>query len=120
MIKPVRKCSTEGCERVHYGRGYCSACYWKHSKAGDLKPAEEVNAVPPPPSPPPNKKRCHARMKDGTRCIRAIRAKGLCSAHWHEAMDREAFELREQPIESHSFEYRGCEDELIAALEKRP
>ena len=114
-MKPIRKCSTEGCDRVHYGRGYCSACYWKHSKAGDLNAAQEVVAIPQPPKPPADKKRCRARMNDGSRCIRGIKAKGFCAAHWHEFEDRQSFELRDRPIDSN---IHDCEGNEAALAEK--
>jgi hypothetical protein len=107
----VRKCSEDGCDEKHYGRGYCSKHYWLHSKAGDLNSATEIVAIPQPPKPPVDKKRCHA-LVNGKRCIRGIRAKGLCAAHWHEAEDRQLFQLRERPIESTVRDYAGREDLL--------
>jgi hypothetical protein len=118
MKKSVRKCQTEGCNEKHYGRGWCSKCYWIHSKAGDLDSMEEVVAIPPPPKPPVDKKRCHATV-NGKRCIRGIRASHMCSAHWKEACDKSACELRERPFDATHRDWEGKEAELIAMQEKR-
>jgi hypothetical protein len=111
--KPVRLCATEGCDGKHYGRGWCSKCYWIHSKAGDLE--DEIVTIPLPPKPPVDKKRCRARMKDGSRCIRGVRGRGLCSAHWRELCDREEMELREKPLNAtrHDYENEKGEHELM-------
>src|SRR5277367_5402221 len=107
------RCREDGCKELHFGRGWCSKYYYQHSKAGDLDSPVEVVAIPQPPKPPADKKRCHA-LVNGSRCIRGIRAKGFCSAHWRESLDREAFSLREAPIDSKRRDYEGRESELIA------
>ena len=44
-VKPKRRCSKEGCDRPHYGRGPCAPCYraW-YQRNAPLKPPEG----PPP------------------------------------------------------------------------
>jgi hypothetical protein len=112
-----RTCSSPNCTEPHYGRGFCSKHYYQHSKAGSLE--DEIVRIPQPPPPPPNKKRCHAIMTSGERCLRWIRAKSMCSAHWKEWCDQQDMELRERPLNSTVHEYEGNEAALIAALEKR-
>jgi hypothetical protein len=113
-------CSVKGCNSpFRVTKGLCSRHYQQRLKGLTMEQMEAKlgasDVIPLPPSPPPNKRRCSARMKDGSRCIRAIKTKGLCSAHGQEAEDRRNFELREHPIDSKRHDYKGREQELIAA-----
>lgn len=115
----VRKCRISGCEEKHYGRGLCSRHYWSEKTAGRLESVDDAVVIPPPPRPPVDSKRCRAKMLDGSRCIRGIRAHGLCGAHWREENDRHEMELREKPLDSTRHDYVGDEASLIAALEQK-
>ena len=65
-----RTCSVPGCERIHYGRGWCSLHYARHRIHGSTdKPVRKR-----PPTPP-----C---IIDG--CGQPSADRGLCSAHWHQ------------------------------------
>jgi hypothetical protein len=114
-------CLVTGCSATKkYYKNLCSRHY-QQLRAGKtmemMEAEEEVVAIPKPPKPPSDKKRCSA-MVNGKRCIRGIRANKMCSAHWHEFNDRQAFELREQPLSSHRRDYEGRESELIAMQER--
>jgi hypothetical protein len=114
-------CLVNGCSATKkYYKNLCSRHY-QQSRAGKtiemMEAEEEVVAIPKPPKPPSDKKRCSA-MVNGKRCIRGIRARGLCAAHWHEQEDRQAFELREQPLDSKRRDYEGNEAALIAMQER--
>jgi hypothetical protein len=120
-METARVCLVNGCAATKkYYKNLCSRHY-QQSRAGKtlemMETDEEVVAIPKPPAPVSNKKRCHA-MVNGKRCIRGIRAKGLCGAHWHELEDRQAYELREQPLESKRRDYEGNEATLIAMQER--
>lgn len=61
----VRLCSIEGCDRKHYGKGFCNT----HYAAARRGPAEPHKAI-------------RACAVEG--CLRSHRAKGLCSPHYME------------------------------------
>ncbi|WP_333742689.1 HNH endonuclease signature motif containing protein [Streptomyces ardesiacus] len=65
-----RTCSVPGCERIHYGRGWCSLHYarWRIHGSTD-KPVRKRPIAPP----------C-----DIEGCEQPSADQGLCSVHWHE------------------------------------
>jgi hypothetical protein len=110
-------CLVNGCSATKkYYKNLCSRHY-QQLRAGKtlemMEEAEEVVAIPKPPKPPSDKKRCSA-MVNGKRCIRGIRAKGLCAAHFREENDRREMEIREKPIESVARGFDGNEAALAA------
>jgi hypothetical protein len=114
VAKVLRMCSAPKCEEVHYARGFCNRHYNIERSAGRLEKTDRGVAIPPPPPPPPDKKRCRARMKDGSRCIGSIKAQGFCSAHNKEARSRLEFAIREHPLDAVGGGFEGRENELIA------
>ena len=79
-------------------------------KTIDLDSAEESVSIPQPPAPPPSKRRCRTVI-NGQRCIRAVKAKGFCAAHWRECCDQQEMALRTDldiPVRE-PFQYEGDE-----------
>jgi hypothetical protein len=112
----MNTCLVKDCNSKVNSRGLCSRHYQQATKSGkrlQLK-AESLDA----PNVAPNKRRCHARMRDGCQCIRRIEKAQMCFAHWREAEDREHCELREHPINAEAIGFEGREEELIARLEQ--
>jgi hypothetical protein len=108
----MKTCSVKDCTSKVNSKGLCSRHYQQVTKSGkrlQLK-AESLDA----PKVAPNKKRCHARMRDGSQCVRRIDRAQLCFAHHKEAADREHCELRENPIEAEAIGFEGREEELAA------
>jgi hypothetical protein len=102
-------CLVKGCGAEVYAKQVCLNHY-QHIRKGKTF---ELRGEPlKPPTIAPDKKRCLVRLRDGSRCIRSIKAGGMCSAHHKEAEDRRAFELREQPIDAVGAGFNGNEDEL--------
>lgn len=67
----VRRCSIDGCERAHYGHGFCEL-HWKRSRVhGD------PNYVPS----------ADERLCEVVGCLRRHRAKGLCASHYRTWID---------------------------------
>jgi hypothetical protein len=113
----MKICSVKGCSTNNYSKGLCVKHYYQDKKGMVL----DIVYMPVPlllPKVAPKKKRCHARMKDGTQCIRRIERAQMCFAHWREAEDRERCELREHPIEAEAIGFEGNEAALIAAQEQ--
>jgi hypothetical protein len=63
-----KRCTVEGCERVHYGHGYCHAHWKRWRRTGDVRPDAPISR--PAPS------RCQLRG-----CRRKHYARGLCAPH---------------------------------------
>jgi hypothetical protein len=69
----ARACSIEGCERKHYGNGYCNVHYKRAQDGRDLRaPVREVNP----------KRSCKI-----DKCQRKHRAKGYCAVHYRRLLD---------------------------------
>jgi hypothetical protein len=109
-------CIVIGCETKVYSKTFCVLHYRQNKRGVELELEPEPSNVP---KIAPDKKRCRSRMRDGSQCVRPIKAKGLCSAHHREAEDRAAFGIREQPLDSTLHDYEGDEASLIAAMERK-
>ena len=57
------------------------------------------------------KKRCHA-LTNGKRCIRPIKTAGLCFGHAKELESKQAFDLRDMPLDSVAIGFEGDEEAL--------
>jgi hypothetical protein len=110
-----KRCGVIDCKRKYYAMGWCGFHYAQHKRGVALnvedKPLVEAKIVD-------GKRRCHARMFDGSQCVRAIKAAGMCFAHHRESEDRALCELRESPIESTRRDYEGNEAALIKMQER--
>lgn len=72
-----RTCSVEGCERKHYGRGYCQTHYWRWRTYGTVDLPERR------PRPRPAPRQCSI---DG--CERNQSARGWCKMHYERWLSR--------------------------------
>lgn len=65
-----RTCSVPGCERIHYGRGWCSLHYarWRVHGSTDM----------------PSRKRPAAPLCSIEGCEQPSADRGLCATHWHQ------------------------------------
>jgi hypothetical protein len=119
-----RVCLVNGCTSAFkLVKGLCSRHYQQSLKGVSVAQMQEactvIDVIPQPPKPPADKKRCHAIMTSGKRCIRGIRGRGLCGAHFREENDRFDMEIRERPLDAARRDWEGNEAALIAALENR-
>jgi hypothetical protein len=107
-------CLVSGCTSTFkLVRGLCSKHYQQSLRGITVEQMEQADGVsiPLPPKPPIDSKRCLA-LVNGKRCPRGRRGHGLCAGHLKEKVDREAFALRENPIESTARGFEGDEDAL--------
>jgi hypothetical protein len=111
-----KHCGVIDCKRKYYAMGWCGFHYAQHKRGVALNVEPASLTVPQVAL---DKKRCRARIRDGSQCVRVKHAAGLCFAHHKESEDRALCELREHPLESTRRDYEGREHELIAAQEQR-
>lgn len=107
-------CLVPGCtSTLKLVKGLCSRHYQQSLRGITVEQMEavDVDSIPPAPKPPVDAKRCLA-IVNGKRCIRGRRGHGLCAGHLKEKVDREAFALRDKPLESASSGFEGDEDAL--------
>ena len=77
-MRITRRCSVDGCEAKHYGRGYCQLHWWRWRRYGDALVSRPRGGPRKPARP------CH--VPD---CWRAVTCKNLCSLHYGRMMREE-------------------------------
>ena len=89
-----RTCSVEGCERSHFGRGYCNAHYKRWRKTGHTGPVDvALQAATRTVAP------TACAVDD---CTDRARGHGLCSKHYQRARTHgDANELHRQSGDAH-------------------
>ena len=70
---PVRKCSLEGCNKKHYGRGYCEFHYYRHRDGTQLDKPHRSKV----------KRKCSVRG-----CQEKHVGRGFCMKHYNEQYKR--------------------------------
>lgn len=72
-----RDCEVGGCHRKHYGRGLCSAHYYRVKKTGKVKASKPVELR--------NGKRLQCKAN---RCVKKGKTRGWCANHYRLVMRR--------------------------------
>jgi hypothetical protein len=122
-VTPQRVCSVEGCDRVHYGVGLCSAHWQRAQKYGDplgrnTKPCEVEGCLSVAYS---GRKKCDQHFAQAVRdpnkpdcahaeCDRSARKTGLCDRHYAQ------MRATREPLQSRDGSCReaGCTSPILA------